>query len=658
MSRFDFSTQLLHGCDYNPDQWLDRPDVLKEDIRLMKLAGINVVAMGMFSWASLEPEEGVYTFSWLDEIMDTLHAGGIKVMLSTVSGGKPPWLVRKYPDSMRMNENRVRLLYGDRENQCNSHPLYLEKVRMLDGMLAERYAHHPALILWHISNEIYGTCHCPRCQALFQAWLKRKYGAIEELNRQWWATFWSHRYTRFEEIESPSPVGEKAVHGLALDYWRFYSQLSIDLIKMEIEAVRPYNPEIPVTTNMFHLDCGVDYHELAKALDITSWDSYPRWHTGPDEKSEWDVAISAAFTFDYCRSLRKDKPFLLMESTPSTVNNSEACRVKRPGMHMLSAMQAVAFGANSVQYFQWRKSRGAYEKFHGAVVGHGGGENTRVFRDVAAVGQKLKELGAFKDAGTDAQVAILYDQDNIRALHEQKSLKRQKKDFEAVILEHYDALKKNYVSVDVISRQDDFSQYKVITAPVIYMFADDTAEKIRAYVAGGGRFVTTFYSGLVNENDLVFEGLPPHGLNDVLGLCAEETDGLTDWQYNTVRYAGGEYRAIDFCDILPRVTAKGLATYGDDFYQGYPAITRNEYGAGAGYYVAFRSQDGLLAALYGDVIKDAGVKKIVDAPYTPNVMAAARGGQVFLMNFGTEPRTIAGHCLAGYECAIVQGDGT
>ncbi len=643
MSKFDFSAQILHGCDYNPDQWLDRPDVLKQDISLMKKAGINVVTLGVFSWASLEPQEGVYTFEWLDEIMNQMDANGIKVILSTVSGGKPPWLVKKHPDMMRMNENRVRLLYGDRENQCNSHPVYLGKVRQLDEMLAKRYAHHPALILWHISNEIYGTCHCPRCQKLFQEWLREKYGTIEEVNRQWWTGFWSHRYTSFSEIESPSPVGEMSVHGLALDYWRFYSELSVKLVEMEIATVRAFSEAIPVTTNMFHMDCGVDYHELAKPLDITSWDSYPKWHS---EESEWGEAVKAAFTFDYCRCLNKGQPFLLMESTPSTVNNAIACKLKRPKMHMLSAMQAVAFGANSVQYFQWRKSRGAYEKFHGAVVSHGGGENTRVFQDVAQVGRQLSEMAAIAKENVKSPVAILFDQDNMRALREQKSLKRFKKDFEQVIFKHYEALLKNYVSVDIISRKDDFSQYDAVIAPVMYICPDE--KKIRSFVENGGRFVSTFYSGLVNENDLVFEGIPPHGLNDVFGLEAEETDALYDHEYNTVTFEGTTYRAEDYCDVIPHYQAEVLAAYEKDFYRGLPAVTRNAYGKGFAYYIGFNATVDFLQAFYGKM----PVSKLIDSPFVDNVMVSKRGEHLFLMNFGTEERTIEGIALEGYECKV------
>ena len=246
--------KLLHGGDYNVDQWLDRPDILAEDIRLMKLAGVNVVSLCIFSWSSLEPEEGVYTFEWLDEVMDSMYKNGIYVILATPSAGKPPWLIKKYPDIMRTREHRQRLLYGERENHCNSNKIFREKVCRIDEKLAERYANHPALILWHISNEMYGICHCETCQASFRKWLQGKYKTIDCLNEQYWSNFWSHRYTDWEELESPSSVGETAVHGLALDYKRFYSDLSIDFLQMEIDAVKKYNPSIPETKSqgLFH----------------------------------------------------------------------------------------------------------------------------------------------------------------------------------------------------------------------------------------------------------------------------------------------------------------------------------------------------------------------------------------------------------------------
>lgn len=651
---------FLHGGDYNVEQWLDRPDVLSEDIRLMKLANVNVVTLGVFSWACLEPKEGIYTFEWLDQIMDAMHKNDIYVILATPSGGKPPWMVKKYPDIMRTGANRVRLLYGDRENQCNSNKVFRSKVKEIDELLAKRYGKHPALLMWHISNEMYGVCHCDDCQANFRDWLKDKYKTIENLNKQYNSIFWSHKYSDWEELESPAPHGEASMHGLSLDYKRFYSDLSIDFLKMEIEAVRKYSTKIPVTTNMFHLDCGIDYRSLAKIVDLISWDSYPRWHCGSDKSSEYKTGIKAQFTYDYARTL-KDKSFLLMESTPSTANGFEVCKLKRPKMHMLSSIQAIASGSDSVQYFQWRKSLGGYEKFHGAVIGHDGSEHTRVFRDVMEVGENLKKISYLKDTYIKSEVALLYDWDNLRALYEQKNLKRNKKNYDVIVEEHYEALLQNYVSVDIIDRNADFSRYKMIVAPLCYMFSSDTPKKNESYIANGGHFVLGYYSGIVNENDLVYEGFSPHGLNHVFDVKVEEIDSICDDEWNEIIYKDKSYKVLDYCELIHTTESITLSRYQKDFYEGYSAIVKNAYEKGRAYYIACRTEVDFLYEFYKDILEEAKVEKLVSMDYVQDVLIQKRQNEsdsyVIFMNFSSDKREIAFNkevfYLDGYEYKIV-----
>lgn len=650
--KFEDINHLLHGGDYNAEQWLDRPDILAEDIRLMKKAGVNVVTLGVFSWSMYEPQEGEFHFEWLDKIMDDMYSNGIYVILATPSAGKPPWLIKKYPEIMRTRADRTRLLYGERENHCNSNIVFREKVHKIDNLLAERYHNHPALIMWHISNEMYGECHCEDCQNNFRKWLENKYGTIDNLNKEYWSSFWSHRYNDFSEIESPSPHGETAVHALMLDYKRFYSDLSIDFIQSEINAVNKYNPDIPVTTNMFHFNCGINLARLSEIIDVVSWDSYPHWHCGND----WDTAVKAAFGFDFCRS-QKNKPFLLMESTPSTTNSFENCKLKKPGVHILSSVQAVACGSNSVQYFQWRKSRGAYEKFHGAVLSHNGSENTRVFREVAEVGKRLEELQYIKDTNTKSRIALIYDWENMRALEEQKSLHSKEKPFDDIIMEHYEALCKNYVSADIIDTKADFSKYDLIIAPMLYMTSEDTVKKIRGFVQNGGAFVMSFYSGLVNENDLAYECWSPYSLNDVFGIRIEETDALCINEYNEFIYNGKSYKALYACDLIHADTAEVFSRYQSDFYKGMPAVTTNNFGLGAGYYIACRTNKDFLYDFYKDIITERGIRKIVNSEYVDGVMVKERSkdnkSYKFLMNFADSERKINDTELNGYEVEII-----
>lgn len=270
---------MLHGGDYNPEQWLDQPEVLEEDIRLFRKAHINCVSLGIFSWAKLEPEEGVYDFGWLDEIIDRLYANGIYTVLATPSGARPQWLAQKYPEVLRVRPDGLRNFYGHRQNHCYTSPLYREKVTQIDTLLAEHYANHPAVILWHISNEFGGECHCELCQAAFREWVQKKYGTLDKLNHAWWANFWSHTYTDWSQVHSPSPVGETSVHGLDLDWRRFVTHQTIDFMKTEIAAVKAVNPDIPVTTNMMTMyTYELNYFAFRDALDVISWDNYPEWH--------------------------------------------------------------------------------------------------------------------------------------------------------------------------------------------------------------------------------------------------------------------------------------------------------------------------------------------------------------------------------------------
>lgn len=371
----------------------------------MKKAHYNVMSLSMFSLSQLEPEEGVYRLDWLESVISNLFENGIYTILSTPSGARPHWLAAKYPEVFRTEANRTCKLFGGRHNHCYTSPIYRQKVANINELLAKRFAHHPGVILWHLSNEYGGECHCPLCQEAFRNWLKEKYQSLDSLNKAWWTDFWSHTYTDWNQIESPAPHGESMLHGLTLDFKRFVSYQTLDFLKWERNHLKPYAPELPVTTNMMYYYDGLNYFDFKDEVDIISWDSYPVWHKG----SSTDEAIGAdtAMFHDIMRSIKK-APFLLMESTPSQTNWQNVGKLKKPGMHMLSSLQAIAHGSHSVQYFQWRKSRGSCEKFHGAVVDHYGKEDTRVFKEVAAVGERMAQLSALTSTQVQAEVVILY----------------------------------------------------------------------------------------------------------------------------------------------------------------------------------------------------------------------------------------------------------
>lgn len=352
----DFKTnKLLHGGDYNPEQWLNRPDILEKDLDMLEESGCNVVSLGIFSWSTLEPEEGVFHFDWLEDIINKLYERGISVILATPSASRPKWLADKYPEVLRVDAERKRALYGFRHNHCYTSPVYREKTAIINRKLAERFGNHPAVILWHISNEFGGECHCPLCQEAFRNWLKEKYKTIENLNDRWSTTFWSHTYNSFEQIESPSPIGETQLHALNLDWKRFVTHQTADFIHHEIQAVRDGGSELPTTANLMYYFDGLNYFELAKEIDVVSWDTYPTWH----KQDVIETAYENGMCHDLMRSLKK-KPFFQMESCPTSTNWQSVSKLKKPGVLFSQSMQAIAHGGEGSLYFQIRQSRGGF----------------------------------------------------------------------------------------------------------------------------------------------------------------------------------------------------------------------------------------------------------------------------------------------------------
>jgi len=630
---------FLHGGDYNPDQWPE--EVWEEDMRLMKLAHCNAMSVGIFAWARLEPAEGQFDFSWLDKIMDMLAANDAYAVVATPSGARPAWLSFKYPEVLRVRPDRGRNLHGRRHNHCLTSPVYREKVGIINTKLAERYKDHRALLVWHVSNEYSGECHCELCRDAFREWLKRKYGDLDALNQAWWTAFWSHTYTEWSQVEPPSPIGETSVHGHNLDWKRFVTDQTVGFLKSEIAPLRAITPDVPITTNFMGTYPGLNYWKMAPELDVISWDNYPLWHS---PHGNVQLATRVAFVHDINRSLKGGKPFMLMESTPSVTNWMPVAKLKRPGMHMLSSLQAVAHGSDTVQYFQWRKSRGSKEKFHGAVVDHVGHENTRVFRDVAELGKALEKLDPVVGTTLRPDVAIIYDWENNWAINDAEGPRRDKRDCLPTCQRHYRQFWSRGIPVDVIDMEQDLSGYKLVVAPMLYMVRPGVAERLESLVQAGGTFVTTYWTGIVDENDLCFLGGFPGPLRKLLGIWDEEIDALYDSEKNHVLpVAGnalglsGEYEARELCALVHVESAEVLATYKCDFYTGRPALTVSRVGNGRAYYIASRNEDRFLSDLYGALARELQLERALEADLPEGVTAQLRtDGErrfVFLMNF-------------------------
>ena len=634
---------LLHGGDYNPDQWLDRPDILEEDIKMMKKAGVNTATVGVFSWSALEPQEGNFQFGWLHDIMDKLYENGIYTVLATPTGARPAWMDEKYPSVLRVEKDGRRNHHSGRHNHCMSSLEYRALVEKMDTKLAQEFGSHPGLILWHISNELGGECYCDSCKKRFQEYLREKYhNNIEELNKQWWTSFWSRRFDSFEQIEPPYDNGEHSILGLNLDWKRFNSWNMKDYLAFERRILKKYTPQVPATANFMKLFEQLDYVDLAKEIDIISWDGYPSWNN--DYETPADTAAELSFDHAVMRSLKKDKPFMLMESTPSLVNWHSVNKLKRPGILRASSIQTIGCGSDTVQYFQWRKGRGAAEQFHGAVVDHLGRDDTRVFKEVSEVGELLKKLAPVTGSRVASKAAVLFDWSNRWAIKDMQGMAHDTKNYEKEVRKFYNIHLKKGINADIVFPLEDLSSYSLVVLPMYYAVSKKAGAWLKEYVKNGGTVVATYLTAYVNENTLAYlGGFPGAGLGEVFGLYAEELDTLYPTDSNAVLMKDGNKAIVkDYCELIKLTGAEVLGTYESDFYAGMPAVTVHSYGNGKAYYIGTRMEEEDLIKFFTQIWSECGIKEKELPEGVEYLTRTAEDGSTFdfYVNYNAMPVTV------------------
>lgn len=629
--------KLPYGGDYNPEQWPE--DVWEEDMRLFALAGIDCVTLNVFSWAALQPDEDTYCFDKLDQIMEMVRKNHLHVILATSTAAHPAWMAKKYPEVLRTEFSGLRRKFGSRHNSCPNSPVFQKYSRVLAGKLAERYGGYDNLIAWHVGNEYGGACYCENCEKAFRTWLKEKYQTLEALNRAWNTSFWGHTFYDWDEIVVPNLQSEHfeedrtTFQGISLDYRRFCSDGMLANYRAEYEAIKAVTPDIPVTTNLMGFYKPLDYQKWGACMDFISWDNYPANDT---------PAAVTAMNHDLMRGLKGGQPFALMEQTPSVTNWLSYNALKRPGVMRLLSYQAVAHGADTVLFFQMRRSIGACEKYHGAVIDHAGHEHTRVFREIERLGQELKRLGdATMGSRTPARAAILVDWDNWWSLEYSAGPSCDLKYLDEVE-RYYTAFYELNIPVDFISVKDPLDSYHLVAAPVLYMVKTGYDEILRQFVKRGGTLIGTFFSGIVEEHDLVVTGGYPGHLRDLFGIWVEEIDALPKGQYNGFIWNGKHYTAELLCDIMHMEHAREQAFYESDFYAGSPVISCNDYGEGRAWYVATRGNREFYRNFIRQLAADAGIEPV----WTPvgEVEICERRGDMgcflFFLNHSTDEAEI------------------
>ena len=620
---------IAYGGDYNPEQW--PRETWAEDAHLMGEAGVNLVTLGVFSWALLEPAPGRFELDWLGEVMDLMHAHGISVDLATATASPPPWLSHAYPETLPERADGTRLWPGGRQAWCPSSPIFRERALALVTAMAQRFGDHPALVMWHVSNELGGhnsACYCDVSATSFRRWLERRYSTLEGdggLNAAWGTAFWSQHYTQWEQILPPRTAPAFPNPTQQLDFARFCSDELLDHFRAERDLLHQLTPGIPVTTNfmvMSHVRA-MDYLTWGPELDIVSQDHYLEAH-------DVDAHVELSWSADLTRATADGKPWFLMEHSPSAVNWQQRNIAKTPGQMLRNSLAHVARGSDAVCFFQWRAARAGAEKFHSALLPHAG-TDTRLWREVVDLGTTLTAIGEIAGSTVRGEVAMVVDWD-ARWAAELDSHPSVEVDYLDRHLAFYRAFWDAGVTVDMVRPDADLSRYPLVVVPTLYLTTDTASANLTAYVEGGGTALVTYWSGIVDENDHIRLGGYPGAYRDLLGINTEEFAPLRVGE--TVSLSGGSLDG-EVADVWTEHVrlrgAEALTTFVDGPAAGVPALTRNSAGSGNAFYLATRLAPTGTAALVRDLCSAVGVTTY-DQPGVEVVRRQGESTYAFVIN--------------------------
>ena len=626
---------IAYGGDYNPEQW--PREVWLEDARLMQEAGVNLVTLAVFAWSRLEINDGVFDFEWLDEVMDLMHAHGIGVDLATPDAAPPAWLVEQHPDIMPERPDGSIFGFGSRQHFDVSHPVYRAKSMALAEKMGERYAEHPALRMWHVGNEYGPVSYGPWAEKGFREWLQGKYASLDDLNEAWSTSVWGQIYTDWSQVRVPAQPRTWSNPSRRLDFHRFTSHSMLEHFKAERDILRKHSPDLPIVTNFMRFYKTNDYWAWAAEEDAAALDIYP-------DPREDDAHVAAALNFDLMRSLRHGQPWMVMEQATGAVSQWSVNVSKLPGKMRLGSYQAIAQGADSILFFQWRQAKGGTERYHSAMVNHAGPE-TRIFREVCGLGRELKALGAVTGTRSEARVAMVFDWDCWWSL-ELGNSPRSDLNYAQEVLRFYRPLFEANITVDFVNANSDLSPYSVVIMPASYLLTDESAVRFENYVSGGGRLVVSYLSGIVDENNTIRLGGYPGALRKVLGAWSEEMHPLAGdaEQVKVTTSDGGTSSADYWTEHVHAESADVVASYASGRLAGAPAVTRNAFGQGSALYLSARVDDDLLRQLLAYELDAAGEAPVLDVPAGVQVRRRAgtkpdgtRRSFLFVLNHNDAP---------------------
>ncbi|MGP4041103.1 beta-galactosidase [Gracilibacillus sp. D59] len=580
------------GTTYYPEHW--PRERWQKDIQLMKEAGINVLRLAESAWAKLEPRDGKYDFSWLDDFISMISKESIEVILGTPIEASPVWLRHTYPEVVA--HDQFGRIHAERGFHCHNNHNFKYYVNRLVNQMAEHYANNPVVVGWQIDNELRSVpCYCSECEDGYRNWLKKKYGTLDNLNRAWGTTFWSQVYNEWVEIKLPTADQLTKSVSQILDYKRFQSDSTVNHLNRQVEIIKKHAPHHLVTHNSLGLYHGLDIYKLSEDLDFLSLDMYP----DVDADNTW-----TCLNLDIHRSAKKDNVWV-MEQKNGYFNYSNYNLAIEPGLVRLWALQDIARGSNAVLFYRWRSNGYSWEQNPNGILRHDGSPR-RAFDEIKQLTNELEDFStSIANTKVKAPVAILHSYDHIWSFEAHTQYRSF--DYRKHIVSYYKALLQMGITPDLVDPLMDISDYQIVIAPSLTMVNDEIYANLKSYTENGGHLILGARSGFKTWENTTIDTPWPGLLTELTGVSVDEFEVLPDRCTNTITYNNKEYEVKVWLDMLELNTAKSLATYTKKFYAGRTAISKNQYKNGIVYFVGVMGNDSLMKDLLKDVANECGL---------------------------------------------------
>ena len=628
--------KFIYGVDYYPEHWEESR--WEKDATMMQAAGINFVRLAEFAWVKMEPSEGKFDFAWLDRALKVLNAHGIKAVLGTPTASPPAWLYARYPDIAAMDENGVRYGYGSRRNYCIHNPNFIAATRRIVTAMAEHYKNHPGVLGWQIDNELGDPdCYDAVSRAAFQKWCRAKYQTLEALNKAWGTIFWGHTYLAWAEIPLPwNTLGKAYNPSLALDFKRFQSESTHDYLKIQTTILRKIAPAKAITHNDMGMYDNVDYSVLNSSLDFVAWDNYPMF------RKDYADYFGVSLAHDLMRGSKNNQNFMVMEQEGGLPGwNVFWGRQAAPGLYRVWAYQAVAHGADGVCYFRWRTSRYGTEQYWQGILDQDSYPNAR-YQIVSQTGKELGQLSELLHGSrVVAPVAMLVSPDSRWAFHIQPLV--EKFNYDQQLQLYYSGFRRAGINVDVLFPQSDFSAYKILVAPSLFVVDKPLVAKLTEFVKNGGTLILSYRSGVKDEHNVVTDQTLPGPLAELAGVAIHDFDPGTNQEQEIVAIDGARFPAGVWFDILEPTTAQTLDTYGKGYYAGKAAVTQNSFGKGTVFYVGTEAAPDYYYTGIKFVAQQVGVDVGPRLPEGVEFAVREKAGKkiLFLLNYTGKAQTVS-----------------